>query len=126
VSMQLSDKDFLTVAKTIIESQEKTIGRVDRLELRFGKLESTVETQVYLTSSQATALKKAVSVRVRELLPEEKEYKEHSKTMFQALWRSLKEVYQVPTYREIPRMHYANAIKYVAEWQPIRLIKAAI
>lgn len=122
MGMQLSDRDLLTVAQSIIESQGKTIKRVDDLEVKFDKLVATVDAEVYLTMPQAVAMKKAVSARVRGVLPGKEEYAASSKAVYSALWRSLKEVYQVTSYREVPRFQFENAMKYIREWQPLVLI----
>jgi hypothetical protein len=123
----MSDGKYLMIAENLV-AEIKGI-RVDHAVLKaevkrdIDQIRTTLDNYVYLNTSQAAYLNKAVKVRVRELLPLDGDYREHSKKMFSAIWRDLKDVYQVPGYREIPRIHFQNAVQYIADWQPIKLLK---
>jgi hypothetical protein len=79
---------------------------------------SIVDTQLWLTSAMSNTLRRFVAQRIRELLPQDKQYKDFSKKFFQLIWDDLKAVFQVPVYREIPRTRYNAAMQYVRDWQP--------
>ncbi|MGS0654908.1 BRO family protein [Staphylococcus arlettae] len=45
-------------------------------------------------------------------------YKETSRKLFSEIYKSIKNIFQVPTYTSIPRGRYTEAVKFVQEWQP--------
>ncbi|QDR80252.1 ORF6C domain-containing protein [Sporomusa termitida] len=125
----MTNGKYLMIAENLLSEvkEMKVDQEVFKAEVndKLDDFKATLDSQVYLNSSQEAALNKAVKRRIRELLPDEADYKIQSKKMFQALWGNLKEVYQVAKYREIPRIHYESAMQYVEKWQPIRLAKPA-
>jgi prophage antirepressor-like protein len=122
-----ADGKYLMIAESLIaELKGIKSGQEDfKAEVKhdIDEFRTTIETQVYLTQPQSVALKKAVERRVRNLFPDDNDYAIQSKKMFSSIWRDLKDVHQVPSYREIPRIHFQNAMQYVENWQPIKLLK---
>lgn len=45
-------------------------------------------------------------------------YKETSRKLFSEIYKSIKNIFQVPTYTSIHRGRYTEAVKFVQEWQP--------
>ena len=108
--------DLLDKALMIMRGVEH---RVTDHDGRIVALEHQMEKEVYITPAQAVALTDAVKQKVREVCGDS--YKEQSKIMFPALWRSVKREFGVTQYREIPRIKIDIAIKMVREWKPLNL-----
>lgn len=99
------------ITRKFLPIMEEQTNRIDHIE-------TVLESQVFLTSAQAHALNRAVRQRVWDVCGNDDTIK---RKMYQSLWHSLKEVYQVAQYREIPRIYFNNAMQYVGDWQPLKL-----
>lgn len=113
---------FLAIAEALVRDAKQQRFNNDNFkqEIRqeLSQLKSVLETQVVLAPIQATSLKRAVEARVRFHLSDEKAYRDHSKKLFTALWRDIRNAFAVAQYREIPRVHFDAAISYVKTWYP--------
>ncbi|MDT8901874.1 ORF6C domain-containing protein [Anaeroselena agilis] len=114
---ELSPEETLQALQMMLSTVEGFAGKVVKLESKVATLEDKVETKLHIDYNQQRALQKAIGRRVREMLPSEKAYREHSKVYFAALYSALKDVYQVPSYRDIPLMMFDHAMKYVGDWE---------
>jgi prophage antirepressor-like protein len=124
-----ADGKYLMIAESLIAELKGIKGEQDvfkdEIKQEIKQFKATIDHQVFMTQSQATHLKKAVERRIRDLLPAEADYAIQSKKMFSSIWRDLKDLHQVPSYREIPRIRFDNAMQYVENWQPLKIVKSA-
>jgi phage regulator Rha-like protein len=102
--------------KAIIVTDKK----VQQLETKVDQLDQKVETQITVTFNQQNQIQKSVSSRVIELLggKDTQDYKELKATYFAQLHRDLRDRLGVPSYRDILKKDYNNAINYICAWLP--------
>lgn len=101
--------------------------KVQKLEAHVAALDEKVDNEIRLTYNQATEIQRTVASRVIELLggKESEIYKTHKGSYFQQLHRDLKDRLGVPSYRDIRKLDYENALAYIKAWLPKATGKSA-
>lgn len=115
--LQLPPDDYLRIARNIIAAVEGLASKVGAIDGRMTSLEVKVDNEIFINYNQQRAVQKAVGRRVRDMLPSDVAYRESSKIYYAALYSALKDVYQVPSYREIPRTMFTHAMQYIQNWE---------
>ncbi|RIL48809.1 phage repressor protein [Mammaliicoccus fleurettii] len=81
---------------------------------------TAIEESYPIMHGQAKHIQQLVARKVAEIVRNKFNgyYKETSKKLFSEIYRSIKKVFQVPTYNSIPRGRYEEAVKFIEKWQP--------
>ncbi|MFI3546329.1 ORF6C domain-containing protein [Mammaliicoccus sciuri] len=81
---------------------------------------TAIEESYPIMHGQAKHIQQLVARKVAEIVRNKFNgyYKETSKKLFAEIYRSIKKIFQVPTYNSIPRGRYEEAVKFIEEWQP--------
>lgn len=123
--MRSQPSEFSARERTILQSVRQLLSvvegqtnRIEHLEGRVDNVETVLDQQVLLTNRQATIVRMAAALRVRQLLGDD--YKSRSKQCFSSLYREIYTRFAVPSYRDIPRKELNAVLKLIAEWQPIQ------
>lgn len=113
----LSNKEQLIAAmKLSLESNE----RLDEVEKDVSDLKDKFENELSLTHGQAVSLNHAVKKRVEKLWSEGiKGTLETKQQMYRNLYSQLYRAFQAPTYREVRRKDFEDAMRWVEAWRPL-------
>ncbi|OCA12719.1 BRO family protein [Mammaliicoccus sciuri] len=81
---------------------------------------TAIEESYPIMHGQAKHIQQLVARKVAEIVRNKFNgyYKETSKKLFAEIYRSIKKIFQVPTYNSIPRGRYEEAVKFIEQWQP--------
>lgn len=81
---------------------------------------TAIEESYPIMHGQAKHIQQLVARKVAEIVRNKFNgyYKETSKKLFAEIYRSIKKIFQVPTYHNIPRGRYEEAVKFIEQWQP--------
>lgn len=81
---------------------------------------TAIEESYPIMHGQAKHIQQLVARKVAEIVRNKFNgyYKETSKKLFAEIYRSIKKIFQVPTYNSIPRGRYDEAVKFIEQWQP--------
>ncbi|MEB6292249.1 BRO family protein [Mammaliicoccus sciuri] len=81
---------------------------------------TAIEESYPIMHGQAKHIQQLVARKVAEIVRNKFNgyYKETSKKLFAEIYRSIKKIFQVPTYNCIPRGRYEEAVKFIEQWQP--------
>lgn len=81
---------------------------------------TAIEESYPIMHGQAKHIQQLVARKVAEVVRNKFNgyYKETSKKLFAEIYRSIKKIFQVPTYNSIPRGRYEEAVKFIEQWQP--------
>ncbi|WP_204236091.1 BRO family protein [Mammaliicoccus sciuri] len=81
---------------------------------------TAIEESYPIMHGQAKHIQQLVATKVAEIVRNKFNgyYKETSKKLFAEIYRSIKKIFQVPTYNCIPRGRYEEAVKFIEQWQP--------
>lgn len=112
--------------KNALEALQQTVKVLTDHEVRINELGEKINNEIRLTYNQAKEIQFAVSRKVVELLggKNTEDYKNLKGSYFQQLHRDLKERLGVPSYRDIRRLDFENAMAYIRTWLP-RVQKSA-
>jgi hypothetical protein len=126
VNQLMQKNEFSARERAVLQSVRQLLGlvegqtnRIETLEGRVDKVETIVDQQVLLTNRQATIVRMAAAMRVRQLIGDD-DYRSHSKQYFSRLYKEIYTRFAVPSYRDIPRKELNAVLKLIAEWQPIQ------
>ncbi|PWU68297.1 Rha family transcriptional regulator [Gracilibacillus dipsosauri] len=113
----LSERDRLIASmKLTIESAEKLEG----IEEDVANLRTRFDNELTLNHGQATSLNHAVKKRVEKLWNSGWTGVLESKSqMYSNLYSQLKRAFHAPTYREIKRIDFDEAMNWVNAWRPL-------
>ncbi len=89
---------------------EMQVERLDAYEQRLETLESQIGSGETITLDQATAISQAVKTVAVEL------GKKSRRNEFGGVYGELYRRYRIPSYRELPKTKYNDAIKWLGEW----------
>jgi hypothetical protein len=109
---------YLMIAKNLLRSVEGFSDKILTFEGELSQMKATLENEVYLHPAQANRIRSAVQSKVRDLNRDDAAYRENARKTFSSIWEGVKSVFQVATYREIPRIHFESALGYIQNWQP--------
>ena len=118
--MMTEDRQLINHLQDVFRITVVNTNRIDGLDGRVKQIEDIIERDVLITSRQASALGFAKRKRIRDLLPEQGQYKELSGKYFSALNRELWARFAVASYRDIPRKEFVAAMRLIDEWFPVR------
>jgi len=81
---------------------------------------TAIEQSYPIMHGEAKHIQKLVGQKVAEVVRNKFNgyYKQVSKKLFSEIYKSIKNVFQVPSYTCIPRGRYQEAVKFVEQWQP--------
>lgn len=81
---------------------------------------TAIEESYPIMHGQAKHIQQLVGRKVAEIVRNKFNgyYKETSKKLFSEIYRSIKNIFQVPTYNMIPRGRYEEAVQFIEKWQP--------
>ena len=116
------ESKFLQIAQALVNEAKSQSAAIEMFKYevadQLAQMEARIATEIPLNSPQVAALKKAVEIRCREHLKTDEGYKLYGKKLTRAIWKDLKDVFQVGQYREIPRVKFEEAMTYVKTWYP--------
>ena len=113
------------ILSQIVSAMTAQTDRIDKVEGRMSGIEQIVDREVYLTTRQCASFTKAVKGRIRELIPDDAEYRELSKKYFSAIYSEIYTKFAVASYREIPRSQFNAALYLIGTWFPVVQFKVA-
>lgn len=81
---------------------------------------TAIEKTYPIMPGEARHIQKLVKRKVAEIVRNKFNgyYQEVSKKLFSEIYKSIKKIFEVPTYTSIPRGRYREAIQFIEEWQP--------
>lgn len=81
---------------------------------------TAIEQSYPIMHGEAKHIQKLVGQKVAEVVRNKFNgyYKQVSKKLFSEIYKSIKNVFQVPSYTCIPRGRYQEPVKFVEQWQP--------
>jgi prophage antirepressor-like protein len=103
-----------------LEALQQTVKVLTDHENRINQLDEKIDNEIRLTYNQQAEVQFAISRRVVELLggKDTADYRNLKGSYFSQLHRDLKERLGVPSYRDIRRLDFDNAIAYIRAWLP--------
>lgn len=115
----------------IMQANEETAQRVDAIEETVSEVKSDVNelrNELYITSSQAKAIRQKVSEKVYEALGGKKSnaFKHLRQKTYSACWRDFWNYFDISEYRELPRVKFEEAIRFLLAWQPNTVLRLEI
>ena len=115
----------------IMQANEETAQRVDAIEETVSEVKSDVNelrNELYITSSQAKAIRQKVSEKVYEALGGKKSnaFKHLRQKTYSACWRDFWNYFDISEYRELPRVKFEEAIRFLLAWQPNTILRLEI
>lgn len=119
-------KEILTAEQQSREHLKMSImtsERVDRIENKVSEFEQGLEElkdNLFIVSLQAKAIKNKVGENVYEALggKNSNAFKHLRNKLFSACWRDFKNYFDISEYRELPRVKFEMAMKFLFAWQP--------
>lgn len=109
-----------TKASTSLEALQQTVKVLSEHENRINQLDEKIDTQITISFNQQNEIQRTVSSRVIGLLggKDTQGYKELRASYFAQLYRDLKDRLGVPSYRDILKNKYDDAVNYIKAWLP--------
>ncbi|WP_144498972.1 Rha family transcriptional regulator [Bacillus pumilus] len=82
---------------------------------RIGKLENNLSINAY----QQTVIQKRINKRVYELVERYGEDSEGKRRMFSSIHRNFRDAFAVPTYKDLRKLDFEEAISWIGTWRPL-------
>ncbi|WP_338960313.1 ORF6C domain-containing protein [Fusobacterium nucleatum] len=92
-----------------LQEQEKIADRVDIIE-------SKVDNEIRVDNGEQRKIQKAVGTRIYQRIDIIPQLAENKKFVFQALYRDLKDRFEVASYRDIKRKDLTDCLEYISTW----------
>ncbi|WP_338712522.1 Rha family transcriptional regulator [Bacillus pumilus] len=89
--------------------------RQNETDERIGKLENNLSINAY----QQTVIQKRINKRVYELVERYGEDSEGKRRMFSSIHRNLRDAFAVPTYKDLRKLDFEEAISWISVWRPL-------
>ncbi|WP_107841678.1 ORF6C domain-containing protein [Metasolibacillus meyeri] len=137
VNYQLKAKDvlaeaFLSSPKLLTEREQLKASmrlslemseEVEALKGEVSEMKEDVEhlkDNIFINSSQAKAIRRKVGENVYEALggKETNAFKRLKAKTFAACWREFRNYFDISEYRELPRIRFEDAMRFLIAWQP--------
>lgn len=116
---ELEDKPM-----TIQEIMIQTLKEQEKLNFRMDSIESKVDNEIRVDHGEQRKIQRAVGTRVYQRMDIENNH-DNKKSMFQSLYRDLKNRFGVASYRDIKRKDLTNVLEYISTWiEPAELRSA--
>ncbi|HDX9631427.1 TPA: Rha family transcriptional regulator [Bacillus cereus] len=115
----------MNAKESILANMKMTIelnGEVDSLKKDVEKIRSDIDKRITLDYGQQQVMRNAVNKRVHKLWNENKIDKElyiTTRKVYSALWKNLKDAYQVNAYPNILQKDFEEALSFVEGWRPL-------
>lgn len=114
------------IAETLAQTAEQLLPMVQQMASAIIVLDKQVHTMSAmldkrLTVSSAQARRVAGTVKERaQVICEQNAlaYATAGKQIREAMWRALRQTYQVPSHYDLPEKYYENALEYIGGWMP--------
>ncbi|KLV14050.1 Rha family transcriptional regulator [Bacillus altitudinis] len=89
--------------------------RQNETDERIGKLENNLSINAY----QQTVIQKRINKRVYELVERYGEEEEIKRRMFSSIHRNFRDAFAVPTYKDLRKLDFEEAISWIGTWRPL-------
>ncbi len=89
--------------------------RQNETDERIGKLENNLGINAY----QQTVIQKRINKRVYELVERYGEDSEGKRRMFSSIHRNFRDAFAVPTYKDLRKLDFEEAISWIGTWRPL-------
>ncbi|HCO78602.1 MULTISPECIES: Rha family transcriptional regulator [Bacillus] len=89
--------------------------RQNETDERIGKLENNLSINAY----QQTVIQKRINKRVYELVERYGEDSEGKRRMFSSIHRNFRDAFAVPTYKDLRKLDFEEAISWIGTWRPL-------
>ncbi|MBU8968007.1 Rha family transcriptional regulator [Bacillus altitudinis] len=89
--------------------------RQNETDERIGKLENNLSINAY----QQTVIQKRINKRVYELVERYGEDIEGKRRMFSSIHRHFRDAFGVPTYKDLKKLDFEEAISWIGTWRPL-------
>ncbi|WP_144521509.1 Rha family transcriptional regulator [Bacillus pumilus] len=89
--------------------------RQNETDERIGKLENNLGINAY----QQTVIQKRINKRVYELVERYGEDAEGKRRMFSSIHRNFRDAFAVPTYKDLRKLDFEEAISWIGTWRPL-------
>ncbi|APT45096.1 Rha family transcriptional regulator [Bacillus safensis] len=89
--------------------------RQNETDQRIGKLENNLGINAY----QQTVIQKRINKRVYELVERYGEDSEGKRRMFSSIHRNFRDAFAVPTYKDLRKLDFEEAISWIGTWRPL-------
>ncbi|MGM0969389.1 MAG: Rha family transcriptional regulator [Bacillota bacterium] len=89
--------------------------RQNETDERIGKLENNLSINAY----QQTVIQKRINKRVYELVERYGEDEEVKRRMFTSIHRNFRDAFAVPTYKDLRKLDFEEAISWIGTWRPL-------
>lgn len=89
--------------------------RQNETDERIGKLENNLSINAY----QQTVIQKRINKRVYELIERYGEEEEIKRRMFSSIHRNFRDAFAVPTYKDLRKLDFEEAISWIGTWRPL-------
>ncbi|PRS28769.1 MULTISPECIES: Rha family transcriptional regulator [Bacillus] len=89
--------------------------RQNETDERIGKLENNLSINAY----QQTVIQKRINKRVYELIERYGEEEEVKRRMFSSIHRNFRDAFAVPTYKDLRKLDFEEAISWISVWRPL-------
>ncbi|MEB4816550.1 Rha family transcriptional regulator [Bacillus thuringiensis] len=115
----------MNAKESILANMKMTIelnGEVDSLKKDVEKMRSDIDKRITLDYGQQQVIRNAVNKRVHKLWEENKIDKElyvTTRKVYSALWKNLKDAYQVNAYPNILQKDFGEALSFIEGWRPL-------
>lgn len=101
----------IELLKLSLEHEQK-FSEVDQ---RIGKLEENIRIDAF----QQTVLQKQIGIRVYKVYEEHNPDQLDLKKLFPKIHRNLRDAFGVPTYKDIRKIDFEEAVSWVKSWRPL-------
>ncbi|HBU89868.1 Rha family transcriptional regulator [Bacillus pumilus] len=90
------------------QKQNEADQRIDKLENNLG-----------INAYQQTVIQKRINKRVYELVERYGEDSEGKRRMFSSIHRNFRDAFAVPTYKDLRKLDFEEAISWIGTWRPL-------
>lgn len=106
----------------LLSISENVVSRVESVEARVENVETTLDRFAIIHSGQAKKLRQIANKRVRQLLPDDEQYKQLRGRYYSWLWNKYQDSFGVTSYTDTRLKHFDAALDWINEWQPIQSV----
>lgn len=101
----------IELLKLSLEHEQK----FNEVDQRIGKLEENIRIDAF----QQTVLQKQIGIRVYKVFEEHNPDSLELKKLFPKIHRNLRDAFGVPTYKDIRKIDFDEAVSWVKSWRPL-------
>ena len=113
----LSEKDQLIASLKLTLENSEELGEIKE---KVHTLEKRLNNELTLNHGQATTLNHEIKKRIEQLFSHGiRGSLETKRQMYSKIYSQLRRAFQAPTYREVKRTDYTDAIRWIEAWRPM-------